>query len=313
MFRMVEFLSQGATLRGRLYLPPGALEPSPVVIMAHGFSATISGMAADCYAEVFQEAGMAVLLYDHRNFGLSDGEPRQEINKWVQARGYRDAIDYLVTLPGIDPGRIALWGDSLSGAETIMVGAVDARVGAVVAQVPACGDRAAPLDPDGQHFALIRETFLHADLNGEPRVTLGPMPVVSFDPVDVPCLLTPLTAFRWFIEYGGRYGTGWENRASVVGPTVPMPFHAGLCSPHLKAPLLMVIAREDEMPGSNSGIARAVLDAAAAPKELMEIDGGHFGLLHYPSLLFDEVSHAQVDFLNRHLVAAPISILSRKE
>ena len=39
--------------------------------------------------EVFQQAGMAVLLYDHRNFGLSDGVPRQEINKWVQARGYR--------------------------------------------------------------------------------------------------------------------------------------------------------------------------------------------------------------------------------
>ena len=63
--------------------------------MAHGLSATISGMTADRYAEVFRDAGFAVLLFDHRNFGISDGEPRQQINKWVQARGYRDAM----TLP----------------------------------------------------------------------------------------------------------------------------------------------------------------------------------------------------------------------
>lgn len=313
MFQMVEFPSERATLRGRLYLPSGGPGLSPIVIMAHGFSATISGMVADRYAEAFQQAGMTVLLYDHRNLGLSDGEPRQEINKWVQARGYRAAVDYIVTLPGIEPGRIALWGDSLSGAEVILVGAVDERVGAVVAQVPACGEHPIPTDPDGQRFASIRETFLHADLDWEPQETLGPMPVVSSDPVGTPCMLTPLSAFRWFIEYGGRYGTTWENRATVVSPGVPVPFHAGLCSPHLNVPLQMVVAREDEMPGSNSRIARAVFEAAPAPKELMEIDGGHFGLLHYPGLLFDEVSHAQVDFLKRHLMPTLVPALSRKE
>ena len=87
-FRMVEFPSEGATFWGRLYLPPKPPKPQSVVIMAPGFSATINGMVADKYAEVFYEAGLAVLLYDHRNFGLSGGEPRQEINKWVQAHGY---------------------------------------------------------------------------------------------------------------------------------------------------------------------------------------------------------------------------------
>ena len=65
--------------------------------MAHGLSATISGMTADRYAEVFRDAGFAVLLFDHRNFGISDGEPRQQINKWVQARGYRDAMTFLAS------------------------------------------------------------------------------------------------------------------------------------------------------------------------------------------------------------------------
>lgn len=87
MFSTVEFESQGSTLRGRFYRPVGG-EAFPVVVMAHGTSATIT-MAIDHYAEVFCAAGFAVLLYDHRTFGASGGEPRQEINPWVQARGYR--------------------------------------------------------------------------------------------------------------------------------------------------------------------------------------------------------------------------------
>ena len=88
MFKNIEFPSEGASLRGRLYLPAGASASAPVVVMAHGLSATIAEMTADRYAEVFQQAGLAALLFDHRNFGTSGGEPRQQINKWTQARGY---------------------------------------------------------------------------------------------------------------------------------------------------------------------------------------------------------------------------------
>lgn len=301
MFRVVEFSSEGATLRGRLYARPDQLKPSPIVIMAHGFSATIDGMVADHYAEVFYKAGFAVLLYDHRNFGISDGEPRQQINKWVQARGYRDAINFVTTLSEVDTARIAIWGDSLSGAEVMVVGAIDPRVKAIVAQVPACEDEPPPPDPDGLLFASIRDTLLNGDISGTPQTTTGPLPVVSFDQLGNPSLLTPLTAFRWFIEYGGRYGTKWENWATYVVPETPVPFHPVLCTPHIQVPLLLVIAKEDEMPGTNSAIARMAFDLASQPKELIEMDGGHFGLVHYPGQLFDQSSNKQRDFLQKYL------------
>ena len=98
MFEVVEFPSEGALLRGRFYRPERAA-PFPVVVMTHGTTATIT-MALDHYAEVFCRAGLAVLLYDHRNFGMSGGEPRQQINPWIQARGYRDAVNYLLTRSG---------------------------------------------------------------------------------------------------------------------------------------------------------------------------------------------------------------------
>ncbi len=300
MFEVQEFPSAGALLRGRLYRPPGA-RPAPVVVMTHGTSATIP-MVTDRYAEVFQEAGLAAFLYDHRNFGTSDGEPRQEINPWVQARGYRDAITFVGSLAGIDSGAIAIWGDSYSAAEVLVVGAVDERVAAVVAQVPACGPAFPPPDPDGSVFAALRDTLLHGEIGGGTGGTAdGPMPVVSADQLNTPSLLTPIQAFRWFIEHGGRHGSGWENRATRVIPATPAPFHAGIASPHLQRPLLMMIAPQDEMPGANPGVARAVYEAVPGPKELIEIDGGHFGLLWHPSELFDQASQAQRDFLVKNL------------
>ena len=62
-----------------------------------------------------------------------------------------------------------------------------------------------------------------------------------------------------------------------------------------------MIAPGDEMPGANPAVSRQVFEAAPNPKELFEIEGGHFGLLHYPSALFDQASGVQRDFLLRHL------------
>lgn len=109
--------------------------------MAHGFTTTINGMTADKYAERFRQAGYSVLLYDHRNLGISDGEPRQEINFWVQSRGYIDAIDFASTQPEIDTSKIAVWGASMSAREAFLVGSIDKRVGAIIAMIAAFGDK----------------------------------------------------------------------------------------------------------------------------------------------------------------------------
>lgn len=93
MIKEVEFPSEGTKLRGLLFLPESQTRMPPPVIMALGRSAMVA-MVADRYAEAFSRAGLAVLLYDHRNFGSSEGKPRQEINPWVQYRGCRDAVKF---------------------------------------------------------------------------------------------------------------------------------------------------------------------------------------------------------------------------
>jgi pimeloyl-ACP methyl ester carboxylesterase len=300
LFDNVEFASEGAVLRGRFY-PADTDGTPPVVVMAHGFSATIT-MSTDSYAEVFRQAGLAVLLYDHRNFGGSDGAPRHAVNPWLQARGYLDAIDFASRRPGVDGRAIAVWGDSLSAAVALVVAGVDERVAAVVAQAPATGPELAPADPDGTLFDTLRETLMHGDIAGGPDDVVGPLPVVSADQIHGRSLLQPIQAYRWFIEYGGRFGTGWANHALRVTPKTAAPFHAGLAAGHIRCPVLMQISPVDEMAGADPAVARSVFAGLQGPKELVEIDGGHFGLLHVPSQWFDDASGGQRDFLVRHLI-----------
>jgi pimeloyl-ACP methyl ester carboxylesterase len=299
-YEAIEFESDGATLRGRLYLPSGAEPPFAAVVMAHGLSATLT-MCADRYAEVFAARGIAALLYDHRNFGISDGEPRQAINAWQQARGYRSALDFLSGHPKVDPARLAVWGDSYTGGIVLLVAACDDRVRAVVAQCPATGAAMPPEDSRGDRFETIRQTLLTGDIRGTPETTVGPMPVVSPDQAGTPSLLKPISAFRWFLEYGGRHGSGWLNTATRVSPPVPEPFHAGLCAPHVHVPVLALISPDDEIAGANPAVAHAVFASVAGPTEVEPIEGGHFGLLFYPSPEFEFASQRQAAFLLEHL------------
>ncbi|MCP8323195.1 MAG: alpha/beta fold hydrolase, partial [Candidatus Methylarchaceae archaeon HK02M2] len=130
----MEFDAENVTLRGWLYLPDGSIGPVPTIIMAHGFTA-VKEMYLDKYAEVFADAGLGVLVFDNRNFGASDGEPRQEIDPWAQVGDYRHAISFARTLPEVDKEKIGIWGTSYSGGHVLMVGAVDPRVKCVVSQV----------------------------------------------------------------------------------------------------------------------------------------------------------------------------------
>lgn len=301
LYKNIEFTSQDAILRGRLYLPKDKSEKIPVVIMAHGYTTTINGMTADKYAEKYREAGFAVLLYDHRNLGISDGEPRQEVNFWVQARGYIDCIDFALTLPEIDSKKIAIWGCSLSAEEVFLVGAIDERVKAIVAQVPSLGNLMPSKNQDDDVYNFAKNIILNDRIMDLCQTVMAQTLVVTADPIGSPAAIDRLTAYRWFIEYGGRYDTKWKNLVSWSDTDRTPNYHNAHISPHLKAPILMIVATNDEMEYSNDKVTLEVYKRITQPKEWVDIDGGHFGLLHYPSEIFNKSSKAQIEFLNKFL------------
>jgi hypothetical protein len=124
----------------------------------------------------------------------------------------------------------------------------------------------------------------------------------SDDQICRPSALKPLTAYRWFSEYGKRPDSGWVNTITRAQPATPVAWHAGLCPKYVSCPTLFVVAPEDEMPGSFPVVARRAFDDLAGPKQWLDIAGGHFGLLYFPSDEFERAACAEARFLTESLL-----------
>jgi uncharacterized protein len=159
------------------------------------------------------------------------------------------------------------------------------------------------LEPSAATHNVIRNSLLQGDVHGTPETTTGPIPVVSADQAGTPSLLTPIQAFRWFIDYGGRPGSGWVNRVTRVIPPTPVIYSPFLCAPFLNAPVLLMVAPDDEMVHADYGVTKRAFELMPNPKRWVDIADGHFGLLYYPGDRFDEAVAVQAAFLREHLDA----------
>jgi len=295
--RDIEFDAEGVTLRGWHY-PAGDAGSggAPAVVMAHGFSA-VKEMYLDRFAEVFNAAGMNVVVFDHRNFGASDGEPRQEIDPWDQVRDYRDAITYASTLPEVDADRIGIWGSSYSGGHVLVVAAIDRRVKAVVCQVPL-------ISGHDNLRALVRADFIAgfrqlfdadrlARFRGEPPAMV---PVVDADPLAPSALPTP-DSWEWFTETGKSRAPAWRNEVTLRSVELFTEYEPGTYLPWISpTPLLMLVARGDHLVPAELAI--AAFDTAHEPKKLVILPGGHFEAY---TIGFDAASGHARDWLTEQL------------
>lgn len=91
----VEFdVGGGVKLRGWLFIPATSANACPAITMAHGF-AGVKEHRLEAYATAFADSGFVVLVHDHRGFGASDGNPRNDIDPWQQIADWRRAISFL--------------------------------------------------------------------------------------------------------------------------------------------------------------------------------------------------------------------------
>lgn len=292
----VEFDAEGVTLRGWLFRPDESAGAVPMVVMAHGFSA-VKEMYLDAYAERFAAAGLSVLVFDNRGFGASDGEPRQEIDPWAQVRDYRHAITYATQLPDVRRDGIGIWGSSYSGGHVIVVGAIDRRVRAVVAQVPLVSGwrnvlRLVRADLVGQFRAMF-DADREARYSGkEPEM----VPVVNDDPLGPAALPTP-DSFEWFTETGRTRAPAWRNEVTLRSVEMLTEYEPGIYIDRLSpTPLLMVVGARDHLTVADEAF--AAYNRALEPKQLVVLPGGHFDAY---TTDFETASAAAADWFIRQL------------
>jgi fermentation-respiration switch protein FrsA (DUF1100 family) len=297
MRRDIEFNAEGTTLRGWLYLPDRSKGRVPAVVMAHGFSA-VKEMYLDRFAEVFSQAGLAALVYDNRNFGASDGQPRQEIDPWQQVRDYRHAITWISGHAEIDAARIGIWGSSYSGGHVLTVGAIDRRVKCVVSQVPlASGSRNLKRLVRADMFAEVRKQF-DADREGRFKGEAPlMMPVVAEDPM-APAALPTADSWKWFTETGRTRAPSWRNEVTLRTVEMLGEYEPGSYIDRISpTPLLMLVAAGDHLAIAEEAF--LAYNRALEPKQILVLDGGHFDAYVDD---FERASSAARDWFVTHLL-----------
>jgi pimeloyl-ACP methyl ester carboxylesterase len=294
-YEQVQFESEGAMLRGRLYRPAKGPSDAPAIVMTHGFGA-LAAWLTDLAVDL-AKAGFAVLLFDHRNFGESDGEPRFGFDTLLQIRGYRDAITFLEKQPGIDKQKIVAWGESASSLVVQFVGVFDKRVQAVIAHTPVCGNRTTKFDESPEKFEWLRQNWSSLDLSTVPVRELA-VRMSRLHEGEGPVIVEGGAAVGYVTRMRKKYATEWSNQVFILQRKLEAQFNEQrLPAKYLKVPTLFVIATDDEVPLCELPTNSQCFDLIEAPKQLVEIKGGHFGLIYQGSEPYRQAVDADIKFL----------------
>lgn len=131
--RPLPFFSNGCRLDADLHLPDdgGAGAPYPVIVACSGYQGQ-KVIHPERFARTMNPLGYAVLAFDYRGFGLSEGE-RGRLAPQDWAEDIRAAVDGLTVVADVDADRIGLLGWGMGGGVVVAEASEDPRVRAVAA------------------------------------------------------------------------------------------------------------------------------------------------------------------------------------
>lgn len=282
----LHFSCGGDACAAWLYQPSDSSGTTPIVVMAHGLSGTRRDRLGP-FAERFADAGAAALVFDHRGFGDSGGEP-DLFHPARQQEDWRAAIELARSLPGIDAGRVVTFGSSMGGGNSLAAAAKDTGVAAAISQVPFLDMwRQAHRSPPNVTAKMILAAVLdrHLPAVGKPHEA-------AF--VNAP---DSETGWRHVVAIGED--SRWRNRVSarwILG----RPFRPVRHARRLHCPWLVCVGDADRVAKPGPAIAAA----RRAPLGELRVYHGvdHFDVYDGPE--HEAVVTDQIDFLRRHLLLA---------
>ena len=266
-----------------LYPAAGNGAASPIVVMAHGLSGTRRDRLG-AFAERFAEAGFAALVFDHRGFGDSGGEP-DLFHPDRQLDDWRAAIAFARSLPSVDPDRVATFGSSMGGGNALAAAADDPRVAAAISQVPFLDMLRQAHRPPPQ----VAARALGAAILGRHLPAVG-------QPDEAAFVNAPGAEAGWRHVVAIGEDSRWRNRASARW-LLGRPFRPARHAAALHCPWLVCVGDADRVARPGPAIAAA----RRAPLGELRVYPGvdHFDIYDGPE--HEAVVADEIAFLRRHL------------
>jgi alpha-beta hydrolase superfamily lysophospholipase len=282
----LRFPSGSASCAAWLYRPPRAdADELPIIVIAHGLSGTRRDRLG-AFAARFAAAGLFALVFDHRGFGDSGGEP-DLFHPARQLEDWQAAIDFARALPGVDGQRVVTFGSSMGGGNALAAAAGDKQVAAAISQVPFLDI----LRQAHRSTPRVSARMLLAAARGEY------LPAVGY-PSEAAFINAPGSAAGWrhVVEIGED--SRWRNRVSARW-LLGRPYRPARFASRLHCPWLVCVGEADQVAKPGPAIAAA---RRAPLGELRTYPGvDHFDIYDGPE--HDAIVADQLDFLRRHLLA----------
>ena len=285
-------------LHGSLFLPDNATEPVPGIVLSGGLADSAERMVP--MAEAFATEGFGVVLYEHRNTGISGGEPRQEIDPVAQYRDMLMAITFALHNDALDHQQINLVGTSFSGAHVLQVAAYDRRIKSVVSMIPWISGYDVVMHAGGAGaLAGFGQLIAHQwenVLDGKPSdmATLG---MRADDESGQFALFRSDVAMDYFENGPAGLPASWRNELTMRSLSHLLNYDVTATAKRISpTPLLMIVAPDDDTMPVHAAL--SYFADALEPKTLHLVSGGHYGL-YQPDQTMPAAVDAAVSWLKR--------------
>ena len=257
--RGIELFSEGSRLAAELFTPAGVApaEGWPAILLCHGWGGLKEHLAP--YADKFAGAGFLCMTFDYRGWGESDGRViaardaprlldagerelrvvvlREIVDPIDQTADIKNCLHVLASEPGVNPGRIGIWGTSYGGGHAVFTAGTDDRIRACVAQIggfsfpPEYRDWARGQAADkarGRINPIVPQNGLNGvpDLKGTPDVArqVEHSQLRAAARVQVPTLIIDAE----FEELNNRLEHGWAAYM-MIRQNAPAEYHTYPC------------------------------------------------------------------------------------
>lgn len=271
---------------------PNTDGPHPVVVLVHGGGATHE-MKLEQYETAFSAAGLAVLAFDYRHFGASEGQPRQLMSVRRHLEDVDAALAFVRTRPELDPQRVALWGTSFGASHVVTAASRHPELAAAAIQCPVLQGRAPALASGWRNLVRLTGPICSDLLRGLFGLPRRYVPIVGH-PGELAFVTAPGAYEGWYSVMPP--GHVYDNRVAAGAGMAMLTYDAASRAPDVQCPLLVCVS-------DNEGLmdpAVAVRAARRAPKgEFIRYPADHFQVYHAP--MFERIVADQIAFFLRHL------------